>query len=106
MANDLAREVVAEAHAQHRSEMTTNVTQSRAVLMLKSLQPCQAASTSCYEDYENYDLDEEHLVRDVYTRTWGLGKSVKGNIALKGPSPAFEIANKPAIALFLSQSFL
>jgi len=49
---------------------------------------------------------EEHLVRDVFVRTWGLGKSVKGNVVLKGPSPAFEISNKPAIALFLSQSFL
>ena len=101
MANDLAREIVAEAHAQHRSEMTTSA-QSRAILRLKSLKPCQAASVTSY--YEN--LDEEHLVRDVYMRTWGLGKSAKGNVVLKGPSPAFEITNKAAMALFLSQSFL
>ena len=99
MATDLARSIVAEAHAQHRSDMTTAVTQSRAILRLKSLKPCQAASGFGYSK-------EEHLVRDVFERTWGLGKSVKGNVALKGPSPAFEIANKPAIALFLSQSFL
>ncbi len=70
--------------------------------MVKSLKPCQAASISSYND----NLDEEHLVRDVYVRTWAVGKSLKGNVVLKGPSPAFEITNKAAIALFLSQSFL
>jgi len=43
MATDLARSIVAEAQFQHRSEMITVVTQSRAILLLKSLKPCQAA---------------------------------------------------------------
>ncbi len=102
MATDLARTIVAEAHAQHRSEMTTTIKQSRAILLLKSLKPCQAGSTSSWND----NLHEEHLYSDVYVRTWGLGKSVKGNVVIKGPSPAFEVTNKPAIALFLSQCFL
>ena len=60
MATDLARSIVAEAHAQHRSHMTTNILQSRAVLMLKSLKLCQAASRSGYSSW-NDELEEEHF---------------------------------------------
>ena len=105
MATDLARSIVAEAHAQHQSDMTTGVTQSRALLRLEALKPCQAASESGYSCWDDTP-EEQHLVPDVIARTWGLGKSARGNVALEGPSSAFEIANKPAIALFLSQSFL
>jgi len=99
MATDLARSIVAEAHAQHQSDMTTGVTQSRALLRFEALKPCQAASESGYSCWDDTP-EEQHLVCDVIARTWGLGKSARGNVALTGPSSAFEIANKPAIALF------
>ena len=46
------------------------------------------------------------MAQDVFLQTWRLGKSVKGNIVLKGQGSAFEITDKPAIALFLSECFL
>jgi len=53
MATDLARSIVAEAQLHHRSEMITSIKQSRAILMLKSLKPCQAVSTSGYSSWND-----------------------------------------------------
>ena len=63
-------------------------------------------STAGYSSWNDNLFGEEHLAQDVFLQTWRLGKSVKGNIVLKGQGSAFEITDKPAIALFLSECFL
>ncbi|DBA68768.1 TPA: hypothetical protein ACH3X2_013383 [Trebouxia sp. C0005] len=102
MATELARIIVAEAHAQRRSKMITSMTQSRAILLVSRRSLVRLRPHPLH----NNNLDEDHLVRDVYVRTWAQGKGVKGIVVLKGLSPAFENTNKAVLAVFLSQSFL
>lgn len=50
-------------------------------------------------------LSQDSLDR-IHVRDYCLGKSVKGNIILKGSAPALEVVNVTAMSKFLSQSFL